>query len=374
MAQREPNRRPARRSRRWHPADESDELVYSVCRRFLSETPKTKKGNAQAIADWVREVFDQTDFTRERVYATLWEAVRRDMLFFRPPCELSLAEGIVSRFALAQDRPDKNVVRVVNVRGNEANTAVCEVGADTVLELIERLAASGKREVHIGFGAGASAMMVAKRLAKLIRSEVRCPNLVLHALATGGFSVDNPTRDAPITYFGLFDDALVDVQYVGLFCPTVVECSRYEELKNALGVRESFARRGEIDIVVTSFAAADDDHGLLRRFLESAGGQDSLRLLADEGWLGEIQFRPFSPRGPILTDRGVRAVTLFEIAELVALAQTPGKSIVLLSAPCIRCGRTRTSALRAILRTPELAAWTHLVTDARTARDLLAQP
>jgi DNA-binding transcriptional regulator LsrR (DeoR family) len=360
--------------RRWHPAEESDELVFAVCRRFLEEAPKSKKGVATAIALWVRKEFRIEDFSRERVYALVWEAARRNMLLFNPPCHEQLAHEIATRFGIAEYRARPERIQVVNVRGVEANRAVCDAGADLILRLLRRLKQRGRKEVHLGLGSGASAMMVARRLAAVLRTDRNCPNLVLHALSTGGFSFDNPTRDAPITYFGLFEDALVDVDYVGLFCPTVVKCENYRDLQETPGVRESFEKRHKIDIVVTSFATADDRHGLLQRFFESVGGRRELRQLVELGWVGEIQFRPFSADGPILTREGNRAVTLFEIAELVELARTPDKFIVLLSAPCIACKKPRVPALRHLLTNPALKVWTHLVADVKTAVALLQEP
>jgi DNA-binding transcriptional regulator LsrR (DeoR family) len=214
-------------------------------------------------------------------------------------------------------------------------------------------------------------MTVAKRLAHRVRSDSECPGLWLHAMSSGGFSVENPNRDAPVTYFGFFDNALPEMHYVGLFSPTVVRCEDYDAFKKTPGVDRSFELAQQIDIVVTSFAMAGDEHGLLRRFLTLVQAEEELDSLEREHWVGEMQFRPFSATGPVVADHGIRAVTLFELSELVELAQADDKFIVLLSAPCLKCGETRADALRYLLKVPELRAWTHLVTDVRTAADLL---
>lgn len=371
MAEADTTNRKESKRRHWHAAGEPDELVFAVCQRFLQNAATSKKGVAAAIAKWVKLEYGRPYLNRERIYRLVWEGVRRGMVFFRPPCEQYLAQRIADIYGISQYAQDHERLRVVNVRGRETLASVCEVGADLVLKLIKKLHHHGRDPVHIGLGSGASARHVAKRLAQLLRTEPECPSLVIHALSAGGFALNSPNQDSPITYFGLFEDVLPKVGFVGLFCPTVASEESYAQLKETLGVKESFERRQEIDIVVTSLAMRWDGHGLLQRFLQTVRATEELKLLEEAGWVGEIQFRPFSRSGPIVTHRGVRAVTLFEIAELVELAQKPNKYIVLLSAPCSVCDQTRAKALQHLLGVPALRAWTHLVTDVRTALDLI---
>jgi hypothetical protein len=67
----------------------------------------------------------------------------------------------------------------------------------------------------------------------------------------------------------------------------------------------------------------------------------------------------------------VRAVTLFEPAALVERVKQPDKYVILLAGPCHECGRTKTPALIPLLRQPGLRLWTHLVTDLKTAHELV---
>jgi len=365
------NSKRSKASRSWHCADEPDDVVFAVCQRFLQRAAQSKKGVATAIAREMASEFGASHLNRERVYALVWEGVRRGMVFFRPPRGRALAQRIIDIYALEKHVRDHEQIEIVNVRGKEAFAAVCDVGADLVLELIKHLRDQGRDVVHLGLGSGASAMNVAKRLSRLLRSEPECPRLVVHAISAGGFAVDTPNRDSPLTYFGFFEDILPEVEFVGLFGPTVVAQENYEQLKQTVGMRESFEKRHQIDIIVTSLARRRDQHGLLQRFLKTVAAEEELRLLEEADWVGEIQFRPFSRTSPIVTDHGVRAVTLFEIAELVELARQPGKYVVLLSAPCLECSRTRAEALQYLLREPQLRAWTHLVTDVRTAMELI---
>jgi DNA-binding transcriptional regulator LsrR (DeoR family) len=69
----------------------------------------------------------------------------------------------------------------------------------------------------------------------------------------------------------------------------------------------------------------------------------------------------------------VRAVTLFELDELVAIAKdrSNGKYVVLVAGPCGECGATKKNALRPLLANERLRLWTHLIVDAKTAKELL---
>jgi hypothetical protein len=73
----------------------------------------------------------------------------------------------------------------------------------------------------------------------------------------------------------------------------------------------------------------------------------------------------------MLEECPVRAVTLFELSDLVRLARTEGKYVVLLGGPCGECGHTKTPALLPLLSEPDLRLWTHLLTDVETAKELL---
>ena len=89
------------KKKRWHPSQESDELVFAVCDRFLAQldqqyNPRSpgadggRKGAAAAIADWLKEKWGRDDLTREKIYPLFWEAARRRFLFLQPPREMHL--------------------------------------------------------------------------------------------------------------------------------------------------------------------------------------------------------------------------------------------------------------------------------------------
>jgi len=386
------------KKRGWHPSEEDDAVVFAACDRFLAHLnrqfkpqderagPPQRAGedepeSATAIAEWLNRQFERTDITRERIYPLFWEAARRNFLFLQPPRERDLARRIAELYRVDRYARDATSIQVVNARGPGTLGHVASVGADVVLSLVKRLGKKRREKrssddrVHIGLGGGVTAMMVAERLASRIRSDLDCPKLVLHALTAGGFLVDQPT-EAPVTYFSYFHDMLNEPEYVGLFSATVVPSGQYDQVVANPGVRESFDRADEIDIVITSFAAANDPHGLLKKYLQhliDKGELDKKALDRMEalGWVGDVQFRPYTAEGPLEDGCPVRAVTLFDPSDLVERIKRPDKYVVLLAGPCHECGQAKTQALVPLLRQPSLRLWTHLVSDLKTAHELV---
>ena len=102
--------------------------------------------------------------------------------------------------------------------------------------------------------------------------------------------------------------------------------------------------------------------------------REARRVLdTEEGRIGDVMYRPFNARGPITRSTGIRAVTLFELDELVEFAAQRDKAVVLVAGPCgnAKCGRSRSDALLPLLEEPSLDVWSHLVTDDVTAVNCL---
>ena len=387
-------------SLRWHASQESDELIFAVCDRYFSQLGRTsketdsddkldseagekQKGAASSVADWLQKTKGRTDLTREKIYPMFWEACHRGFLLLQPPPEHHLRKKLENHFALYKHSGE---VTVVNVNGETAAQHVTSVAADQIVELIERVWKEKKEQypddpekqtVHLGMGAGFATMLVARRLAFKVRAGTEVPPIVLHAISSGGFMPHEPHK-SPSTYFSYFDPALMNVKFVALFSATVVSSSDYENQKANPAIRYSFEQRKEIDIVVTSLASADHEHGLLGQYLTHLVDQrlisrSVLTRMYDAGWIGDVQFRPYSVNGPLPENVcPVRAVTLFELDELVEIAKSrTGKYIVLVAGPCGECGATKKNALRPLLANENLRLWTHLIVDAKTAKDLL---
>jgi hypothetical protein len=388
---------------RWHASQESDELIFAVCDRYFSQLGRSSRekegdaenadgsipgekhrGAASSVAEWLRQAKGRPDITREKIYPMFWEACNRGFLLLQPPPEHHLRKKLENHFALYRHPGE---ITVVNVSGDNAAQHVTSVAADQIVELIERVGREKKEQfpndpekqaVHLGMGAGYAAMLVARRLASKIRSGAAVPQIVLHAISSGGFLPNEPHK-SPSTYFSYFDPALMDVKFVALFSATVVSNSDYEKQKANPAIRYSFEQRDKIDIVVTSLASADHEHGLLVQYLTHLVDQrlisrNVLNKMFEAGWVGDVQFRPYSVAGPLPESVcPVRAVTLFELDELVEIAKdrTNGKYVVLVAGPCGECGETKKNALRPLLANEKLRLWTHLIVDAKTAKDLM---
>jgi hypothetical protein len=377
---------------RWHASQESDELVFAICDRYfmqlgvssvqVPEGETKSKGAAAAVAEWVQNERNRPDITREKIYPLFWEACQRGFLHLQAPTEKNLTANLVKHYDL-QEHPGS--ITVVNVRGESAAQHVTSIAADQIIELIDKVWKEkkakypnepAKQAVHLGMGAGYATMLVAKRLAWKILSGEDMPQLVLHAISSGGFLPDDPNK-APTAHFTYFDPAVTNVKFVALYSSTVVASNDYEDLKRNPGVRASFERKDDIDIIVTSLADSHHEHGLLAQYLNYLIEQgfiqaDALEKMYKAGWVGDVQFRPYSAKGPLPDVCPVRAVTLFELEELVRIAKEPnGKYVVLVAGPCGECGETKKKALRPLIANESLRLWTNLVTDARTARELL---
>jgi len=358
----------------------SDEILLAICEKFLFPgDAKPIKGSGRAprrkgVAELAEELNkewskrnEEFHLSRQEIYPAMIEARQRGLLTLTPRSHQALQRRICDRF-----RQDPDHIRVVATESKQPDHVAVEA-AHLMLSLIRQLAKSGKETVHIGFGAGWNPRVVAFQLATLLRSAGNVPHLVLHA-ASSGFAVDQP-HTAPVTYFGFFEQtAAPSIDQVGIFGPPFVPRKDYPATLEQAGVREAFARRDEIDVMVTSLASAKDEDGDLRRSMKEDGALEQkadLPKLEREGWVGDVQHLPYSATEPIEGDLGYRAVTLFDLKDLAELAGKPDKHVVLVSSPCSVCHRTRADALLPLLSAPQLKVWTHLVTDIPTARDVM---
>lgn len=379
-----------------------DDLLFSVCDRFFAGHSAT-----QIAGDIQREKLGRLN--REQVYPLLQEARRRGYLLLCPPIERVLTQRIVDHYQLHQEHPAKGTpahnqsdggrrrrsVVVANVGGGDSVLEHVTVkAAELALGVIRDLAHAkgGGRAVNVGLASGHTSMKVAYHLANMLRREPAPIRLVLHSLSSG-FSVENPEVSS-VSFFNFFHD-FDNVTYVGLFAPPFVATSEYEGLKTQPSVAKSFEHAAEIDVVITSLASADDEHGELRKFVREGSGtdpylaggsssrgarslkQDQEKLLEGlraQSWVGDVQYRPYSATGPLADDIAIRAVTLFDLPELVELASKADKAVILVAGPCGSCGKSRSQALKPLLSEPSLAVWSHVVMDAQTAEDCLPAP
>ncbi len=390
---------------------EDDEFVYAVCERFFqcmketheagSTTAKRRPGPAASVVDWLVRERGRDDITREKIYPLIWQAFKRGFLLLQAPIELNLRDRLIEKFELdayltpsavpvaasertvASSDADRELV-VVNVSGPTASRHVGSVAADEIIKLIYRVSAEKKARavaegrdpndvrVHLGLGAGYAAMEVAKRLAE--RADAQTPKLTLHAISPGGFYIPKEQMD-PTVYFNYFIDAGLDVECVGLFSTPVVATEDFERLKRNPSLRRCFERRDEIDVIATSLASADDEHGLFRKYFEHLRNENlvdanALPALEAQGWVGDVLFQPFSATGA-LTPSSYRAVALFTFDELAEFSRRPNKHVVVIGGPCGACGAPKTNALRPLLANERTRLWTRLIVDRDAAKALL---
>jgi DNA-binding transcriptional regulator LsrR (DeoR family) len=346
-------------------------LIFTVCDRFLRGVDDSgNKVTAESLAAWLGTLGYTVN--SKAIWPTVRKGIARGYVRLCPPRSESVSFHLRERFPNLP--PD---VQVVDVRPPaDVVDKVAFEAAGVVFELIQRVdeaknsdVAPGDREaVHVGFGGGGTTLKVAEKLARRVRREPDRPRLCIHALSSG-FDPQRPLS-APLAFLSYFAN-LERVEFVGLVSPAAVRWDEYERLKSALGIREAFAASQHVDIVVTSMAQADDEHVLLRSFYEIYGRPEDLARLKQAGYEGDVFWQPFSQRGPIPLDEGIRTVSVFEIPDLVRLAATPGKHVILVAGPCLECGRSKANALSTLVTEPSLRVFNHLVTDLGTAEKVL---
>jgi DNA-binding transcriptional regulator LsrR (DeoR family) len=336
-------------------------LLFEVCHRFLQgDTPAE-------IAAWLDEQVEH-EVTREAIYPLIRRAKRDGFFRLVAPEHITLKQRIADYYKAPTDR-----VHISNVRGQISREYVADRAAHGIVELIENIAKK-KKHVRLGLGGGGTVMRVAKNIAFLLRNESLVKHLAVHTL-TGGMDPASPLNAAN-SFLTFFEAAVPDISYQGLFVPPVVAAEDYKKVVDTPGIAESFRRASEIDIVVTSVARADDEHGELHRLMKLAAereerGTETVAALEKENWVGDAMYRPFSPSGPIISDHGARAVSLFELPQLVEMAKKPNKHVVLVVTPCTRCRESKQTALAPLLSEESLRIWNHLYLDAATAQALV---
>ena len=340
-------------------------LMYGVVDRFFTEQWSTN-----ALADWLST--QGYNISREEIYPIIRQAINHGYVKLCP----ARADRMVSQLARAFPHMPADT-RIVDASAPVVSSNIAIETADLVLGLIiqvyekkmqKKKRSSAPHRVHVGFGGGETARFVAEKLALRLKMEPELPPLTFHALSAG-FDARHPLN-APVAFFSYFSGLNHSIDFVGLFCAPVVKWEEYDEVKSLHVVRDSFKEAVNIDIIVTSLAQADDEHGLLNMFLTMHRGRQA--GLEAAGHVGDVLWQPFSNDGPLTVNTGIRAVTLFNLPDLVDMASNEGKHVVLVAGPCTGCGRTKTQALKPLLSQKLLRMCNHLVTEVATAVEMLS--
>lgn len=346
-----------------------DATIFEAARLFVDEGVSAT------------EISTRLDISRQSVYSFLAEARERGFLRMVPPENQELAKRIISRFALKQN--EVTVVDVGDVGTNAATAGIDQLASESAGEYVASAAAdiavrlileiirddAKKDVVRIGLGPGRATLDFSKQLSVRLRSSPLPAKLRLIAISSSC-----PATQPEFTstsFFNLFPrESLAGC--VGLFSDTLVSQEQFQQMSKSLpvGFREAFREKDEIDIVVTAMGAAYDEHDLLMTFLRDDLGREKVERLSKD-WVGNVQYRPYTKDGPVAEGPNEkRAVTLFEFKELVNLAKTKQKHVILMARTCGLCRKTRSTALLPLLRNTGMKAWSQLVVDARTAREL----
>jgi DNA-binding transcriptional regulator LsrR (DeoR family) len=338
-------------------------IQYRVCQKFI-ETD----ANVTDIKRWIEielglDSLGQ-EFKREDVYKIVRAGAQdKKYLWLSAELEPTLAGHLQQKYSPAGRRPLK--VRVVNNPHAAVVEPVALEAARWLQEMIGDVARRRPGAVHVGFSSGVTAKLIARALARLLKYEVNAPDLVLHALNTG-FDVFDPST-SPISFFGYFEEVACKVGFVGFYSTPVVASTTHEDHLQLPGIQEAVKQAKHIDIIVTSVGLKDSPRNHLREALESGSSTilDNLKL---QGWVGDVMFRPYASDRPI-ADGNVRAVTLFELNELVLRASDPQKHL-LLAAAAVDDKVTKAPAILPLLTEESLRVCTHLCCDLATASQL----
>lgn len=328
------------------------EVLSAVCKLFC------KGYTASEIVKAMRaDGFE--DFRREDPYQFLSYAASRGWIRFVAPHEHSLREQIKKRCGWLKD---------VEVVHSSVFEDVAYQGARMLIEMLQQYRQS-RREIHIGFAGGHALRKLAWAFAQLLRepADGLPEKLVFHSMVAG-FDIYDPTTDpnAFFTYF-LPDPAMqVKTEFVGLHAPSLIKTRQFASMRQLDGIKECYAARKDLDIVVTSASIWTDQHCLLRQYTEKS--EESLAALEKAGCIGDMLWRPFAKGGPIEIETEIRAMTLMELGDLPAFIGE-GKHVLLALGPCSSCGTPKGEILEAVLgMKPQLI--THLVVDSMSARGL----
>lgn len=347
-------------------------LVFRVAQLFLAEREQSKeaarKANrriAEHVAERIREEFHRERFTREMVYDCVYEAIQLGFLVLVPPFDVRLQEALTRKYPHLAQR--LYVVATANHLDNKrVSVAAARIAVECAKELAAKLAPGDP--LGLGLGPGRATRDFCEAFGHLITRDPEAPKLDLVAITAGC-----PAREpeyASISFFNQFDDRIVN-QRVGLFAETLVHTSDLRKIRSRAGAKEAFAARDRIHMVITSMGDMKDPDDLLGLFL--AQSRVNIESLLERGWIGNVQYRPYTADGPVRErPSDLRAVTLFELDDLVRMAGRDDKCVILIARQCGKCRRTRATALEPLLREHSpLRVFSHLVMDTATCEELL---
>jgi len=289
-------------------------------------------------------------------------AVHRHSLV--PPLEEKLAQAIENKFSCP-----RGSVRVVDCPAPGSNESVAASAAEWAVDLVKELHQAAGGTIGVGLGPGRATLDFSRAFSRRLREDPSVPKLNLVAI-----SAASPVRCpeySSISFFNLFPPTSVD-QRIGLFAETLVRSQLIQEIQARPGCREAFEAAKDIHLVVTSMGDMEDEHALLRIWYSECQNEPKPSWWGEA--VGDIQYRPFGV-DRFLKDKlnDLRAVTLFELDDMVTLARRRDRHVILIARQCGLCEprRTKAKAVRPILKNPDMRVFSRLVLDSPTAYGLL---
>ena len=353
------------RAKRATPAREMthEEKIAAVCNLLCAGATPAQ------IVQRIQEEHGVT-ISREEPYRLIRDAAARHWLRFVAPRADDLSRDLEQLYPW---------LKSVDVVYSWDPGDVAYRAATVVLELIDaHRALLNREEVHIGFAAGFSMRLVAKYLAELLQQvdPARLPVLWLHALSVG-FDLDSPSTD-PSAFFLYLDspgaeyqDLRKKLKFLTLRAPAVVGPGQMDVWRDMPGLREAYASRDRLDIILTSAGSLDDKDNMLNRY-PNLFSPETVSKLTEQGCIGSMLWLPLAADGPVdRSQHAEQATVLLELAQLPDYIRR-GTQVVLVGGACHICNRSKSDITHTVLNLPDpYRLITHLVTDSSAARELI---
>jgi DNA-binding transcriptional regulator LsrR (DeoR family) len=339
----------------------SDKRIYEVAHLFWR-----KEMTAPEIAHLL-------GITRTGVYDIIHQGVKKGLIYISPQRDEELRKKIYEKF-FSHDPTWRERICVVGTSPADDNQAVPHEAARIALEKAKHVWSDvgGKAGlVTLGIGPGQATLDFLRHLGRMLESDPAPPRFRLVALTAG--SPAAAPHLAATSLFHHVPDRLVG-EKIGMFAGNLVSEEEFRSISDRPGVREAIAvkQKGNIDIVVSSMGAFGDKHDLLSQHLREAGiDVGGLRDEEGRALLGNVQYRPYSAMRFVRNEK-LRAVTLFELEELVDFAGKAGKTVILMVRRYGGSKGTRARALAVLMQRPDMRLFSHLVLDDVTAEDLIS--
>lgn len=353
------------RSRSWEKITKR-EIESKVWEHF-----QNNPSDVREVAESVSAELNLSDpLNRTEVYPYIRAAALARRIRYIPDIEHGFAHDVEKKFGLAN-------VDVVD-------TAVLDdVAYHAAIRLFRSITQKAQenegKDLYIGFSGGYTTKKIVRALADLLSDpSATIPATIVFVALVAGFDPHTPGND-PNSFFTYLDLPLLQkkIRFLLMHAAPFIEPSQRDRALRLPGVAQAAEAVPKLDIIVTSIADSNHEHGMLRQyysFLEKSEPQ-AAGIMADlnkQLWCGDCLWLPIGEEcGPI--DMAHYPFQPFSIVNLVDFPGyiRAGKIINLVVGPCgghPGCSHLKSHILDVVLRHKLVS---HLVMDSRTARGVL---